>query len=253
MNILLLSLTGLRNEEHFQFMTGIQQLLANEDLENVQLDSLFPLFTKALKEECQVVEQVRKLAVNSTIGRHNILRTACYRSLRLAVKQYLTGELYPEKQVAARKVHALLVHYKKLSTRGATEKIASYYNFLKDVREQCSAEIALLSLDDWLCPLETANKTIEALWYQRAKIQGARRQQLRMKPARQSTDRLYRRMMEQLGVLLLLDPPAHEAVVQRLNAHAIPFKNAMTRRKSLRKANRQQIDALEDDRTCEVS
>lgn len=255
MKLLTLSLAYLKNEEHFQFMTGIKELLTDENLENLQLDGLFPLFREALDKECKVIELVRKLAVNDTMGQHNGIRTNCYKSLVLAVRQYLVGDVYTEKRTAAQKINAFIVHYKKLPVRGATERIASYSNFLKDLREQCTDEIALLELNKWLTPLETANKTVESLWYQRAEIQGANRRQLRMVSARQSIDTVYRRMMGQLNVLLLLDAQEHETIVQKLNSHLQAFKTALARRKTLRKTTvePQEPELVVDDAQSIVS
>lgn len=232
-----IALDRLRNEEHYQFITSFDRLLAKEDLGALKVDELYPGFKDACTLEKQAIERIWALDVTHQIKEKDVVRGGIYRSIVLQVNRNLTPGMDLAQQQAARLVKVYLKKYGNLSRRMVTEKDATYSNFVKDLQEKCPTQVTALGLTSDLLALEQLSTAIEGLMDRRTAQRGVLRDQGSMVEIRRLVNSLFKELRVVLnGSIRLNQTGDYAEFLSGYNSLVADHKQGIALRAGLRKA-----------------
>lgn len=246
MLLLTIGLTRLRNEEHLQFITDIDRLLQDRDLEALKVDTLYPAFKSAWQKEKGILEYVRKSEFSDSIKAEGIVRDGVFRSIALKVNMYLTPGSDSLQRNHAQKVHPYVRHYRKTYLKAISEKNATYRKFIRDVREECAAELAALSLTEQLERLAESCSLIEGKMDNRQFTKGQRFIDLDVSNARKQVDLHYNALKAVLnGTLVLNNTLENQELRGMFNGLVLLYKQTLKARYTIKKQAQAKIQTLD--------
>lgn len=247
MKTLTITLPRLRNEEHFQLMTDIDHYLSSRPAEELSMEDTYPAFKSSLEMERKAIEHIRKQAPLIPIQAANIELRKTFNGLVFSIKRYDNPQMYPDKRVAVERLLIIVRHYKKLMYRNLSERRATVENFIKDLREQCTAEIAALELAEWITLLETANKNMDQLLAQRNNRKEQIRQQANMQESRKLVDTAFNKVRICLEASILQNKVSDcDQLLTEVNGTLRFHKNALALRQKQRKTAALQKEATDE-------
>lgn len=237
MLLLNIGLTRLRNEEHLQFITDIDRLLQDRDLEAFKIDTLYPTFKEAWMKEKAILEYVRKSEFSDIIKAESTVRDGIFRAIALKIKMDLTPGSDPLLRTHAERINLYLRHYRKTYQKVITEKNSTYRKFIHDLQEECATEVAALSLTERLAQLAASCSRIEDKMDNRQFFKGQRFTDLDVSKVRKLVDQHYNALKAVLnGTLVLNDTPEGLELQSKFNGLVLLYKQTLkTRYQSAKK------------------
>lgn len=159
-------LTHLMVEEHFQFMSDVDSILAETQPQmvrsSVDVYELYPRFKELLQQEDAIVAGLRKNIYTRSITEYDNIRDKIFLGMKSYFKAY-TYSASDEKEEAAHRIMTIIENYKDPRRRPYNEETAIIYNMIQDLKDKCHADMDLIGTPaiDWLSDLKIANQDFE--------------------------------------------------------------------------------------------
>lgn len=212
-----INLTSLRNEEHYQLLNSVQQLIEQLGAKDLNIVEIAAIMGSLNKNELEALQVLRKSANSKLIEDADDFRDSLFRGFSDSVASSL-NHFDAIKQEAGRKLWIVLEQYGNVGRKPFNVETADIIKLVKECTTTFASEIELLNLTDWVSELAVRNQAFDTLMKSRYSEE-ADKTTLRMKQVRKDADIAFRQMLKRIDALLLIDNPANYATfVRELNA-----------------------------------
>lgn len=226
----LFRINDLRNEEHFGFVKECVHLcgLLPEDKAVAQKNTL----QGSVDKEDELLEAIKQNLVTAEMGEFDFLRDTTWNGYRLDVnaKQNFPD---PEVQAAAKRLKNMLDTYGDPRGLPYIQENGVLDNLIKALEtEEATADLELIHASAWLPKLKKYHEEFLRLFRQRNSAR-AMQENGAVKAARLITDDAYRKLIQVVNVLVLIDgEAAYAPFIDEMNRLIEYQRTVLSRRKA---------------------
>lgn len=198
MKMLSITLSKLRNPEHFQFLTEYKKIVERFGADILRFVKLFVAFMKLYETEDECMVILQKSEFTEKRSEADQVRDETFRGLRDAVNSALK-HFDAVKRDAAKRLKILLDKYGNLAAKPLDEETSGIYNLVQDLQGKYVADVTALAIGDWVTELKANNEAYIELTGKRD-TETAEKPEEKMKTLRPQIDDYYRRMIKAVEV-----------------------------------------------------
>lgn len=197
-----INIQRMNNGAHFTFVSNILARAEADTTVKGKAAELVSNFKTAVNAEDEALKISQKSLLTDDIAKADIDRDALYAGYKKAVEAFLAMPIADMAQAA--KVLAQHIKDYKINTAGQLDKETGLLvNFITDLEDKYSAQVAKLGLTAFVTNLKEANERVRMLTLQRTNEKmgvtvGA------LKAARTSSDDAYRALVKMVNALALV-------------------------------------------------
>lgn len=197
-----INIQRMNNGAHFTFVSNILARAEADTAVKGKASELVSNFKVAVAAEDEALKISQKSLLTDDIAKADIDRDALYAGYKKAVEAFLAMPIADMAQAA--KVLAQHIKDYKINTAGQLDKETGLLvNFITDLEDKYSAQVAKLGLTAFVINLKEANERVRMLTLQRTNEKmgvtvGA------LKAARTSSDDAYRALVKMVNALALV-------------------------------------------------
>ncbi len=166
MKITRLNLHDLRNDEFFQFMTRVSDMIAAATPAALRVEVLYGEFEARYAELDEALKKITKSAITKQIAEADAERDRVFSGMVSAYRAAL-NHFSPAARAAAARLDPPFSTYGNVAALPDDEQTAALYNLCKDLRERHYDDTEALGLIPWLDEAERLNRAFEALMMSR--------------------------------------------------------------------------------------
>ena len=218
-----IKLYRLNNAAWFQYFSDFKKLVERYNPTALNIEQLFAVFLTLYANADEAMVLVRKSAITEQADEAEQTRDHIFRGFVDAGKSYL-NHFDPAKREAYKRIKVVLDRYGNVAALPNNEETAMIVNLTQEMNEKYAADIALLSLTDWVDALGTANSNYETI-VQSRDTERSEQTILRMKTVRVEADANYLEILERIDATMLLNGQEPlPAFIREQNALADRYK-----------------------------
>ncbi len=226
------NLNTLRNEEHFNFLTDLSELITAATPAALNIEDEYAAFTPLLAEEASVLEIIRKNSFTESVIKADEARDLIFSFIKASVKTQ-TKSYDANIATAAEKVLNIINNYKYVSRFGFHEETGKILNLLEDLKEtSVMALCTQLGVKAHITELENANNRFKTLMTDRR----AEEAQKPLRSARELIDEIktpYNAIIDKINALALVNGEAdYKDLVSKANALITEYRKVVMMRRS---------------------
>ena len=231
MKIANLNLNVQRNAGHYQFQTDFNSTIIKYSPQALGIEEAYAAYLPHYEDEGVALVAIVQSATTEEIDVADKDRDFTFRGLADRVTNGL-NHYSNEVREAARRVKVIFDAYGNLAPKPDDEESGLLKSLIADLRTKVSAELILLGIVDWVDELERRNDAFVSLQGSR-NSEAANRSELRMKNVRLEVDPAYRKIVERINALIIVNGEAPYAeFVKELNARITRAKDAIAQSKA---------------------
>ena len=229
MKISTLKLKNLRNEEHFQFQTGFNDLVIQFTPATLGIVNEYMVYSSLFSSEGLALDIIIKSAITDELAIADMKRDATFSGLASAVKSG-TKHFSAEVKQAAARVQVVFDTYGNVAKKGYDEETAAINSLITDLNSTYAADVPLLGIAGWITELKANNDAFDTLKKSRY-IEEACKTQLRMKQVRTEVDAAYKAIVERINALIIVNGDRlYASFVNELNERIDQFNLVLAQR-----------------------
>lgn len=226
-----INIQRMNNGAHFTFVSNILARAEADTAVKGKASELVSNFKVAVAAEDEALKISQKSLLTDDIAKADIDRDALYAGYKKAVEAFLAMPIADMAQAA--KVLAQHIKDYKINTAGQLDKETGLLvNFITDLEDKYSAQVAKLGLTAFVTNLKEANERVRMLTLQRTNEKmgvtvGA------LKAARTSSDDAYRALVKMINALaLVFGEKDYTAFIDYVNTEVTHYKREVIGQKS---------------------
>ena len=226
-----INIQRMNNGAHFTFVSNILARAEADTAVKGKASELVSNFKVAVAAEDEALKISQKSLLTDDIAKADIDRDALYAGYKKAVEAFLAMPIADMAQAA--KVLAQHIKDYKINTAGQLDKETGLLvNFITDLEDKYSAQVAKLGLTAFVTNLKEANERVRMLTLQRTNEKmgvtvGA------LKAARTSSDDAYRALVKMVNALaLVFGEKDYTAFIDYVNTEVTHYKREVIGQKS---------------------
>lgn len=226
-----INIQRMNNGAHFTFVSNILARAEADTAVKGKASELVSNFKVAVAAEDEALKISQKSLLTDDIAKADIDRDALYAGYKKAVEAFLAMPIADMAQAA--KVLAQHIKDYKINTAGQLDKETGLLvNFITDLEDKYSAQVAKLGLTAFVTNLKEANERVRMLTLQRTNEKmgvtvGA------LKAARTSSDDAYRALVKMVNALALVyGEKDYTAFIDYVNAEVTHYKREVIGQKA---------------------
>ena len=226
-----INIQRMNNGAHFTFVSNILARAEADTAVNGKASELVSNFKVAVAAEDEALKISQKSLLTDDIAKADIDRDALYAGYKKAVEAFLAMPIADMAQAA--KVLAQHIKDYKINTAGQLDKETGLLvNFITDLEDKYSAQVAKLGLTAFVTNLKEANERVRMLTLQRTNEKmgvtvGA------LKAARTSSDDAYRALVKMVNALaLVFGEKDYTAFIDYVNTEVTHYKREVIGQKA---------------------
>lgn len=226
-----INIQRMNNGAHFTFVSNILARAEADTAVKGKASELVSNFKVAVAAEDEALKISQKSLLTDDIAKADIDRDALYAGYKKAVEAFLAMPIADMAQAA--KVLAQHIKDYKINTAGQLDKETGLLvNFITDLEDKYSAQVAKLGLTAFVTNLKEANERVRMLTLQRTNEKmgvtvGA------LKAARTSSDDAYRALVKMVNALALVyGEKDYTAFIDYVNTEVTHYKREVIGQKS---------------------
>ena len=226
-----INIQRMNNGAHFTFVSNILARAEADTAVKGKASELVSNFKVAVAAEDEALKISQKSLLTDDIAKADIDRDALYAGYKKAVEAFLAMPIADMAQAA--KVLAQHIKDYKINTAGQLDKETGLLvNFITDLEDKYSAQVAKLGLTAFVINLKEANERVRMLTLQRTNEKmgvtvGA------LKAARTSSDDAYRALVKMVNALaLVFGEKDYTAFIDYVNTEVTHYKREVIGQKS---------------------
>lgn len=226
-----INIQRMNNGAHFTFVSNILARAEADTAVNGKASELVSNFKVAVAAEDEALKISQKSLLTDDIAKADIDRDALYAGYKKAVEAFLAMPIADMAQAA--KVLAQHIKDYKINTAGQLDKETGLLvNFITDLEDKYSAQVAKLGLTAFVTNLKEANERVRMLTLQRTNEKmgvtvGA------LKAARTSSDDAYRALVKMVNALALVyGEKDYTAFIDYVNTEVTHYKREVIGQKA---------------------
>ena len=226
-----INIQRMNNGAHFTFVSNILARAEADTAVKGKASELVSNFKTAVAAEDEALKISQKSLLTDDIAKADIDRDALYAGYKKAVEAFLAMPIADMAQAA--KVLAQHIKDYKINTAGQLDKETGLLvNFITDLEDKYSAQVAKLGLTAFVTNLKEANERVRMLTLQRTNEKmgvtvGA------LKAARTASDDAYRALVKMVNALALVyGEKDYTAFIDYANTEITHYKREVLNQKS---------------------
>ena len=226
-----INIQRMNNGAHFTFVSNILARAEADTAVKGKASELVSNFKAAVNAEDEALKSSQKSLLTDDIAKADIDRDALYAGYKKAVEAFLAMPIADMAQAA--KVLAQHIKDYKINTAGQLDKETGLLvNFITDLEDKYSAQVAKLGLTAFVTNLKEANERVRMLTLQRTNEKmgvtvGA------LKAARTSSDDAYRALVKMVNALaLVFGEKDYTAFIDYVNTEVTHYKREVIGQKA---------------------
>lgn len=226
-----INIQRMNNGAHFTFVSNILARAEADTAVKGKASELVSNFKVAVAAEDEALKISQKSLLTDDIAKADIDRDALYAGYKKAVEAFLAMPIADMAQAA--KVLAQHIKDYKINTAGQLDKETGLLvNFITDLEDKYSAQVAKLGLTAFVTNLKEANERVRTLTLQRTNEKmgvtvGA------LKAARTSSDDAYRALVKMVNALaLVFGEKDYTAFIDYVNTEITHYKREVLGQKA---------------------
>ena len=226
-----INIQRMNNGAHFTFVSNILARAEADTTVKGKASELVSNFKVAVAAEDEALKISQKSLLTDDIAKADIDRDALYAGYKKAVEAFLAMPIADMAQAA--KVLAQHIKDYKINTAGQLDKETGLLvNFITDLEDKYSAQVAKLGLTAFVTNLKEANERVRMLTLQRTNEKmgvtvGA------LKAARTSSDDAYRALVKMVNALaLVFGEKDYTAFIDYVNTEITHYKREVLNQKA---------------------
>lgn len=226
-----INIQRMNNGAHFTFVSNILARAEADTAVKGKASELVSNFKVAVAAEDEALKISQKSLLTDDIAKADIDRDALYAGYKKAVEAFLAMPVADMAQAA--KVLAQHIKDYKINTAGQLDKETGLLvNFITDLEDKYSAQVAKLGLTAFVINLKEANERVRMLTLQRTNEKkgvtvGA------LKAARTSSDDAYRALVKMVNALALVyGEKDYTAFIDYANTEITHYKREVLNQKA---------------------
>ena len=226
-----INIQRMNNGAHFTFVSNILARAEADTAVKGKASELVSNFKVAVAAEDEALKISQKSLLTDDIAKADIDRDALYAGYKKAVEAFLAMPIADMAQAA--KVLAQHIKDYKINTAGQLDKETGLLvNFITDLEDKYSAQVAKLGLTAFVINLKEANERVRMLTLQRTNEKmgvtvGA------LKAARTSSDDAYRALVKMVNALALVyGEKDYTAFIDYANTEITHYKREVLNQKA---------------------
>ena len=226
-----INIQRMNNGAHFTFVSNILARAEADTTVNGKAAELVSNFKTAVSAEDEALKISQKSLLTDDIAKADIDRDALYAGYKKAVEAFLAMPIADMAQAA--KVLAQHIKDYKINTAGQLDKETGLLvNFITDLEDKYSAQVAKLGLTAFVTNLKEANERVRMLTLQRTNEKmgvtvGA------LKAARTASDDAYRALVKMVNALALVyGEKDYTAFIDYANTEITHYKREVLNQKA---------------------
>jgi len=226
-----INIQRMNNGAHFTFVSNILARAEADTAVKGKASELVSNFKVAVAAEDEALKISQKSLLTDDIAKADIDRDALYAGYKKAVEAFLAMPIADMAQAA--KVLAQHIKDYKINTAGQLDKETGLLvNFITDLEDKYSAQVAKLGLTAFVTNLKEANERVRMLTLQRTNEKmgvtvGA------LKAARTSCDDAYRALVKMVNALaLVFGEKDYTAFIDYVNTEVTHYKREVIGQKA---------------------
>ena len=226
-----INIQRMNNGAHFTFVSNILARAEADTTVNGKAAELVSNFKAAVAAEDEALKISQKSLLTDEITKADSDRDALYAGYKKAVEGFLAMPIADMAQAA--KVLAQHIKDYKINTAGQLDKETGLLvNFITDLEDKYSAQVAKLGLTAFVTNLKEANERVRTLTLQRTNEKmgvtvGA------LKAARSASDEAYRALVKMVNALaLVFGEKDYTAFIDYVNTEVTHYKREVIGQKA---------------------
>ena len=226
-----INIQRMNNGAHFTFVSNILARAEADTAVKGKASELVSNFKTAVNAEDEALKISQKSLLTDDIAKADIDRDALYAGYKKAVEAFLAMPIADMAQAA--KVLAQHIKDYKINTAGQLDKETGLLvNFITDLEDKYSAQVAKLGLTAFVTNLKEANERVRTLTLQRTNEKmgvtvGA------LKAARTASDDAYRALVKMVNALALVyGEKDYTAFIDYANTEITHYKREVLNQKA---------------------
>lgn len=226
-----INIQRMNNGAHFTFVSNILARAEADTAVKGKASELVSNFKTAVAAEDEALKISQKSLLTDDIAKADIDRDALYAGYKKAVEAFLAMPIADMAQAA--KVLAQHIKDYKINTAGQLDKETGLLvNFITDLEDKYSAQVAKLGLTAFVTNLKEANERVRMLTLQRTNEKmgvtvGA------LKAARTASDDAYRALVKMVNALaLVFGEKDYTAFIDYVNTEVTHYKREVIGQKA---------------------
>lgn len=226
-----INIQRMNNGAHFTFVSNILARAEADTAVKGKAAELVSNFKAAVSAEDEALKISQKSLLTDDIAKADIDRDALYAGYKKAVEAFLAMPIADMAQAA--KVLAQHIKDYKINTAGQLDKETGLLvNFITDLEDKYSAQVAKLGLTAFVTNMKEANERVRTLTLQRTNEKmgvtvGA------LKAARTASDDAYRALVKMVNALaLVFGEKDYTAFIDYVNTEVTHYKREVLNQKA---------------------
>ena len=226
-----INIQRMNNGAHFTFVSNILARAEADTAVKGKASELVSNFKVAVAAEDEALKISQKSLLTDDIAKADVDRDALYAGYKKAVEAFLAMPIADMAQAA--KVLAQHIKDYKINTAGQLDKETGLLvNFITDLEDKYSAQVAKLGLTAFVTNLKEANERVRMLTLQRTNEKmgvtvGA------LRAARTSSDDAYRALVKMVNALaLVFGEKDYTAFIDYVNTEVTHYKREVLNQKA---------------------
>ena len=226
-----INIQRMNNGAHFTFVSNILARAEADTAVKGKASELVSNFKAAVAAEDEALKISQKSLLTDDIAKADIDRDALYAGYKKAVEAFLAMPIADMAQAA--KVLAQHIKDYKINTAGQLDKETGLLvNFITDLEDKYSAQVAKLGLTAFVTNMKEANERVRTLTLQRTNEKmgvtvGA------LKAARTASDDAYRALVKMVNALaLVFGEKDYTAFIDYVNTEVTHYKREVIGQKA---------------------
>ena len=226
-----INIQRMNNGAHFTFVSNILARAEADTAVKGKASELVSNFKTAVNAEDEALKISQKSLLTDDIAKADIDRDALYAGYKKAVEAFLAMPIADMAQAA--KILAQHIKDYKINTAGQLDKETGLLvNFITDLEDKYSAQVAKLGLTAFVTNLKEANERVRMLTLQRTNEKmgvtvGA------LKAARTASDDAYRALVKMVNALALVyGEKDYTAFIDYVNTEVTHYKREVIGQKA---------------------
>lgn len=231
---------SLRNNEHFQFMTEVDQLVTAVPAGLLPVDEVYPKFKAALTTEDEVLRVDQGSLKTKTLNEIDARRDSIWSASRGRVEATLLSPMAEEAE-SAQVVMRIFDLYGNVRQMGKAEETSALTNLVGDLLLPANeVHLNRLGIQSWVVALKNENDQFQSVTQERV-TEFAGRESADVRAVRLMVDPIYQELVDTVNaaIILKLATPEAKTFVAKLNVVIKSYKTLQAARTGRKEANKQ--------------
>lgn len=228
-----IALTRFRNNEHFQFMTDVDQLITTQKPSELGIDNLYPSFKAALTAEDSAMRVELGSLKSKSIEELDTLRDKTWNAISIRVNATLLSPLANEAE-SAEVIRRIIDLYGDIRAKSYNEESAGISNLVADLQLPANADhVNKVGIQRWVAELKNQNDQFQAVFNDR-NAEFAGRESGDVRAIRLQIDPIYEKIVDRINASVVMEvaKPAASIFISQLNEKIKYYKTTLVSRSS---------------------